>query len=218
MEITKDIIINTENLAKNSDIVINYSGKLYNSKTVFIHYGYTPNSFEYQKTELNNNNSIQLHLSTPGYFYFYFSNENGDLDNNNFKDYQLYIKKSNLILTDNCSMKELSYRYIKTSEEDIKKTFYTRQTIRNTSKPQEIIIPRPFNINNPTSETKNINGYILEPIKEATNYSLSQALIPLENFDLIKQNKTFSFKKINITINKLLLCIPKLFGKNYSKQ
>lgn len=216
MEITKDININTENLAKDSNIIINYYGKLSNSNTVFINYGYTPNSFEYKKIELNNNENISIHLSKPGYFYFYFSNENGDLDNNDYKDYQLYIKKSNLILTDNSSMKELPCRYVLDIETNIKKTFYTRQTIKNTSKPQEIIIPRAFNINSPTAETKNVNGYILEPVKKVVNYNISQALIPTENLGLIAPKPKSTFKNLNLKINKLLLAIPKLFGKNYS--
>ncbi len=215
MKITKDININTENLAKNSEIIINYSGKLSNSNKVFINYGYTPNSFEYKKIQLHENENISIHLSKPGYFYFYFSNENGDLDNNDFKDYQLYIKQSNLILTDNSSMKELSYRYVVDTETNMKKTFYTKQTIKNTSKPQEIIIPRQFNMSTPTSETKNINGYILEPVKEIVNYSNSQSLIPTEHFELITINQNASLRKFNLKINKLLLAIPKLFGKDY---
>lgn len=184
MELTKDIIINTEKLAKNSNITINYSGKLSDSNTVFINYGYTPNSFKYKKEQLNNNNIISIHLENPGYFYFYFSDENNNLDNNNSKDYQLYIKTSSLILTNNSSMKELDYRYIFDGNKNMYKTFYTKQTIRNTSKPQEIIIPKPFDVSSPTSESKNIIGFIVEPVKEPVNYNFSTALIPTENYQL----------------------------------
>lgn len=219
MELTKDIIINTENLAKNSTITINYSGKLGNSETVFINYGYTPNSFNYKKIKLNNNSNISIHLEKPGYFYFYFNDENDNLDNNNSKDYQLYIKTSSLILTNNSSMKELDYRYVFSGNKNMHKTFYTKQTLKNTSKPQEIIIPKAFNLTDPTSESKNINGYILEPTKEAVNYNFSSALIPTENYYLLASNsKSPKFikyiKKINLSINKLLLSIPKLFDKN----
>lgn len=192
MELTKDIFINTENLANNSDITIDYSGKLCDSNTVFINYGYTPNSFNYKKVELNNNNIISIHLEKPGYFYFYFSDENNNLDNNNSKDYQLYIKTSSLILTNNSSMKELDYRYVSNGNNDLHKTFYTKQTLRNTSKPQEIIIPKAFNVNTPTTESKTINGFIIEPAKEAVNYNFSTALIPTENYQLLDSRKKTS--------------------------
>lgn len=216
MEITKDININTENLVKESNIIINYSGKLKNSNKIFIHYGYSSNTFEYEKAELNNNKSILIHLLKPGYFYFYFSNENNELDNNDYKDYQLYIKQSNLILTDNSSMKELPYRYILDTENTMQKTFYTKQTIKNTSKPQEIIIPRAFNVQTPTAETKNINGYIIEPVKPIVNYNMSQTLIPTEQLSLVPTKSNYSLRRFNLSIKKLLLAIPKLFGKNYS--
>lgn len=221
MELTKDIFINTENLAKKSDIEITYSGKLCDSKTVFINYGYTPNSFNYQKIELNKNKNISIHLEKPGYFYFYFSDENNNLDNNNSKDYQLYIKTSSLILTNNSSMKELDFRYVLNEAKELHKTFYTKQTLRNTSKPQEIIIPKEFNLTTPTSESKNIVGYIIEPAKESVNYNFSSALIPTENYQLLAPSTKSSgiikaIKKVNLSINKLLLSIPKLFGKDYS--
>ena len=197
MELTKDVFINTENLAKNSDITIKYSGKLCDSKKVFINYGYTPNSFNYKKIELNNDKNISIHLDKPGYFYFYFSDENNNFDNNNSKDYQLYIKTSSLILTNNSSMKELDYRYIFDGTTNMYKTFYTKQTIRNTSKPQEIILPKAFNISNPTSESKNITGYIIEPVKEAINYNFSSALIPTENYQLLTSSpkRSRNYKK-----------------------
>lgn len=220
MELTKDIIINTDNLITNSEITISYSGKLSNSNNIFVNFGYTPNSFEYEKSELNDKKEITIHINKSGYFYFFFNDENNNLDNNNYKDYQLYIKESNLILTDNSSMKELPYRYIKDLElsDQIYKTFYTTQTIRNTSRPQEIIIPRPFNIQSPTNETKNINGYTIEPVKQVKSYELSQALIPTDNLSLINTtaNSSGKLNKLNLIINKLLLAIPKLFGKDYS--
>lgn len=221
MEITKDIKINTDNLTTTADIIISYTGKLRDSNKIFINFGYTPNSFEYKKLELDNNKEIKIHLNKPGFFYFFFNDENNNLDNNNYKDYQLYIKKSNLVLTDNSSMNKLPYRYIKDIElpNFLYKTFYTTQTIKNTSKPQEIIIPRAFNIQEPTGETKNITGYSIEPIKQIKNYQLSQALIPTDNLSLINTNEKSAFssklKELGLALNKLLLAIPKLFGKNY---
>lgn len=221
MEITKDIKIDTSNLIKNSEIEIQYSGKLKNSKEVFINFGYQPNSFEYTKLKLTENNTVKIKLNQPGFFYFFFTDNVGKIDNNYYKDYQLYIKTSNLILTENSSMKELPYRYF-LNNQDIYKTFYTSQLIKNTSRPQEIILPRPFNSKNSTKETKTINGYIVEPVKPVVNYNLTEALIPTEHVttvSIIKSNKKRSFISIfNSSINKIIVTIPKLFGTDYSKQ
>ena len=219
MEITKDIIINTSNLISNSEIEINYSGALKSSKEIYIHFGYNPNSFEYEEKKLENN-SVKIQIQQSGFFYFYFINENGEKDNNEYKDYQLYIKTSNLILTENSSMKELAYRYFGDYKQNIYKTFYTAQLIRNTSKPQEIILPRALNFNNTTTEAQTINGYIIEPVKPVVNFNVTEALIPTENLTSIsmlyskKKNKTV--KNLYNSFNKLLLGIPKLFGKDYS--
>ena len=86
MEITKDVTINTSKLLENSILEINYSGKLKNSKEIYLNYGYTPNSFEYKKIKLNTNNSIVIHIEQPGFLYFFFSDELNKLDNNNYKD------------------------------------------------------------------------------------------------------------------------------------
>lgn len=219
MEITKDIKINTTNLISNSEIEINYSGTLINSKDVYILYGYNPNSFEYDIKKLENN-SVKIQIEQSGFFYFYFVDENGNKDNNEYKDYQLYIKTSNLILTENSSMKELPYRYFGDYKQNIYKTFYTAQLFRNTSRPQEIILPRALNFDNTTTEAKTINGYIVEPVKPVVNFNITEALIPTENLTSIsmlyskKKNKTV--KNLYSSFNKLLLGIPKLFGKDYS--
>lgn len=219
MEITKDIKINTTNLISNSEIEINYSGTLKDSKDLYILYGYNPNSFEYEAKKLDNN-SVKIQIKHSGFFYFYFINEFGEKDNNSYKDYQLYIKTSNLILTENSSMRELSYRYFCDFKQNIYKTFYTSQLIKNTSKPQEIILPRAINFNNSSTEANTINGYIIEPVKPVVNFNITEALIPTENITSIsmlyskKKNKTI--KNLYTSFNKLLLRIPKLFGKNYS--
>lgn len=219
MEITKDIEINTSNLISHSEIEIQYSGKLKNSKEVFIHYGYKPNSFEYEQLKLDENNTVKIKLANSGFFYFFFTNDAGKKDNNSYKDYQLYIKTSNLILTENSSMKELPYRYF-TNNKNLYKTFYTSQLLKNTSRPQEIILPRPFDSKNSTQKTKTINGYIIEPVKPVVNYNLTEALIPTEHITTVSAIKTTNklniIKKFNSSINKLILNIPKLFGKNYS--
>ena len=211
MEITKDVTINTSKLIENSNLEINYSGKLKNSKEIYLHYGYTPNSFEYKKIKLDTNNSIVIHIEQPGFLYFFFSDELKKLDNNNYKDYQLYIKKSNLILTENSSMKELPYRFF-CNKNDVYKTFYTSQLLKNTSKPQEIILPKPLNKDNSTSVPKVINGYIVEPVKKITNFNLTEALIPTEHISSISK---INSKKESSIFNKILLNIPKLLGKNY---
>lgn len=219
MEITKDIKIDTTNLISNSEIEIKYSGNLKDSKALYILYGYNPNSFEYEEKKLENN-SVKIQIEQSGFFYFYFVNENGIKDNNEYKDYQLYIKTSNLILTENSSMKELSYRYFGDYKQNIYKTFYTAQLLRNTSKPQEIILPRPLNFNNSTTEAKTINGYMIEPVKPIVNFNITEALIPTENLTsismLYSKRKTKTVKNLYSSFNKLLLGIPKLFGKNYS--
>jgi len=217
MEITKDIKINTTNLISNSEIEINYSGTLINSKDVYILYGYNPNSFEYDIKKLENN-SVKIQIEQSGFFYFYFVDENGNKDNNEYKDYQLYIKTSNLILTENSSMKELPYRYFGDYKQNIYKTFYTAQLFRNTSRPQEIILPRALNFDNTTTEAKTINGYIVEPVKPVVNFNITEALIPTENLTSISMlySKNKTMKNLYSSFNKLLLGIPKLFGKNYS--
>lgn len=220
MKITKDINIETENLIKNSKISINYSGKLCNSSKVFLYYGTTANNFEYKKEELQTNNgikSIEINIEKPGYFYFYFEDENKNLDNNSYKDYQLYIKQSNLVFTDNSSMKELPYKRVLDFNQNYGFTYYTPQTIKNTSRPQEIIIPRPFNSSNATENTKVITGFTIEPIKEVKNFDITQALIPTDTLALVtieeKSPWAKRILKFNNYIHKLLLCVPKLFEK-----
>ena len=217
MEITNDIKINTTNLISNSEIEIHYSGTLKDSKNLYILYGYNPNSFEYEEKKLENN-SVKIQIKQSGFFYFYFVDENGNKDNNKYKDYQLYIKTSNLILTENSSMKELPYRYFGDYKQNIYKTFYTAQLFRNTSRPQEIILPRALNFDKTTTEAKTINGYIVEPVKPVVNFNVTEALIPTENLTAIgmlySKNKTV--KTLYGSFNKLLLGIPKLFGKDYS--
>ena len=127
-----------------------------------------------------------------------------------------YIKSSNLIITENSSMKELPFRYF-CSNNEMYKTYYTSQSIKNTSKPQEIIIPKAFDSNEKTTKSKIVNGYTLEPVKPVVNYNVTQALIPTENISMVsvlKNKQTFSlFKKFNIAIRKILLSIPKTFEK-----
>ena len=217
MEITKDIIVNTNNLIKKHELEIIYSGKLSNSNDISINYGYNANTFEYKTKKLSKDNSIKIKLEKPGYFYFYFSDESGNIDNNDSKDYQLYIKSSNLIITENSSMKELAFRYF-SSNDTMYKTFYTPQSIKNTSKPQEIIIPKAFTSEKATSSSKIQNGYTLEPVRPVVTYNLTQALIPTENISMVatikqKYNNNIINKAFK-SINKLLLSIPKAFEKN----
>ncbi len=218
MEITNDIIVNTENLNLNSELEISYYGKLKDSKEVYINYGYTPNSFEYKTEKLIDNKSVKIQLKQPGYFYFYFTDDIGRTDNNSYKDYQLYIKRSNLVLTQNSSMNEIPYRYF-SQNNNMYKTFYTPLTLKNTSKPEEIILPRSLNLKNPTSQTKNVSGYILEPIKKVTEYNITQALIPTENINIIadyNRPNLKSLKKINSSFKKLFYYLSNLLGKDFS--
>ena len=212
MKIAESVKVLTDNLIQSSELEIIYTGELKNSKEIFINYGYDPNSFNYSSKKLDNNNSVKITLSQPGFFYFFFSNEAGKKDNNYYKDYQLYIKTSNLILTQNSSMKEIPYRYI-SNHNSMYKTFYTAESLRKTSKINDIIIPKAFDSKNVSAESQVIDGFILEPIKNVEYTGLD--LIPTENISTIGAIKSNnSLKKFNFSINNFFTYLPKFFEKN----
>ena len=103
MELSKNILFNTDRLVQLSKIKISYTGTLVeqNAEEVFIHYGFDNdwkelNEIQMVKTDLG----FQAEISLPAYdtFNFCFRDENNNWDNNENNNYIFPIEKSETAL------------------------------------------------------------------------------------------------------------------------
>ncbi len=101
MNFTKEITLNTDKLYENTELTIEYSGKLYkeNSEKIFISYGYgnlwdNKNEIELNKNENNFSGTININSGID--FQFCFHDSNNNWDNNDSQNYILPIYKKEI--------------------------------------------------------------------------------------------------------------------------